>query len=387
MQNSTVTTSIPLSREAFLETLHLADARWKQRKIALDTLVAQLPLLLFGFGGKGQMLAHHIKKHTQKNLAVFDTSPEKRALAKSQGFEVVDTLTADVLSQSAVILGACQAQLSQKQSVGKNYIYFQEAACLLGAPHLENLALDFQDYVLSHTNELYEVSEGLSPESQENMLAVLAFRLSLDPSDLKSTRKPNDAMWLDITAQSRQRPYDTFLDVGAFDGDTLRMFQDTFACRRGVAVEANPTLFDDIRRVGANYPEGIDILPMAAWSKRTRLNFEEVRFGMIKVTEDEQGALQAAPIDDFVSERIDVLKMDIEGAEAKALEGCTELLKAWKPDLAIAAYHRPEDFVALYAQLGRYGYHAGDFEWHFAHYSDCLDDSIFYIIRSASKAA
>lgn len=385
MQNSTVTPPFTLSRAAFLEKLHHADARWKQRKIALDLMVSQLPLLLFGFGDKGQMLAHHIQKHTQKELVVFDTSPQKRALAQSHGFKVVDALTADVLSQSAVILGACQAQQAQMQNVGKNYIYYLEAACLLGAPHLENLALDFQDYVLAHASELFDVAKGLSPESQENMLAVLAFRLSLDPSDLQSTRKPANAMWLDMTAQSRRRPYDNFLDVGAFGGDTLRMFQDAFACHRGVAVEANATLFDDIRRVGERYPKGIEILPIAAWSKRTRLNFEEVPgfAGMFKVAEDEQGALQAAPIDDFVSERIDVLKMDIEGAEAKALEGCIGLLKTWKPDLAIAAYHRPEDFVALYAQLGRYGYQEGDFAWHFAHYSDCLDDSIFYVTRKS----
>lgn len=383
MKKSTVTTSPALSRETFVETLRNAEVRWKPRKVALDAMVSQLPLLLFGFGGKGQMLAHHIQKHTQKELIVFDTSPQKRALAQSQGFEVVDALTTDLLSQSAIILGACQAQHSQKQSVGKNYIYYQEAACLLGAPHLENLALDFQDYVLAHVHELFDVAQGLTPESQENMLAVLAFRLSLDPSDLKSTRKPDRAMWLDLTAQYRQRPYETFLDVGAFDGDTLRMFRDTFNCQRGVAVEANATLFDDIRRAGEKYPKGVDILPMAAWSKRTHLNFEEVRFGMIKVTEHEQGALQAAPIDDSVSERIDVMKMDIEGAEAKALEGCSGLLTAWKPDLAIAAYHRPEDFVALYAQLGRYGYQDGDFVWHFAHYSDCLDDSIFYVTRKS----
>ena len=122
---------------------------------------------------------------------------------------------------------------------------------------------------------------------------------------------------------------------------------------------------------------------MAAWSKKTRLNFEEVRFGMIKVTEDEQGPLQAAPIDEFVSERIDVLKMDIEGAESKALEGSTKLLKFWKPDLALAAYHRPDDFINLYAQLGSVGYQEGNYEWHFAHYSDCLDDSILYVIRKS----
>jgi len=384
MNQFTTVNNVNLSLDEFMDGLHHAQSRWKHRKIELDNMISRLPLLLFGYGGKGQALAQHIKNNTEIELVIFDASIEKRALAKSQGFKIIDELTNDVLSKMAVILGACQAQLEQKETVGHNYIYYQEAACLLGAAHLENLASDFQDYVLKHARELFQVVKWLSTESQENILAVLKFRLSLDPSDLHITRKPNRDMWLDVLTKSRKRPYDTFLDVGAFDGDTLRMFQDSFSCLRGIAVEANAELFEDIRLVEKKYALGVNILPMAAWSKRTRLNFEEVRFGMIKVIEDENGGLQASAIDDFVSERIDVLKMDIEGAECKALEGCIELLNRWKPDLAIAAYHRPEDFVALFAQLGRYGYQKEDFKWNFAHYSDCIDDSIFYVTRIAS---
>ena len=368
---------------AFLEILRHANIRWKHRKTVLEEMLSKLPLLLFGFGGKGQALARHIQDHTKKDLTIFDILPEKRALARSQGFKVLDATSDNLLSQFAVILGSCQMQLEQRESAGTNYIYYQEAACILGAPHLENMATDFQEYVITHANELFDVVQGMSPESRWNILSVLVFRLSLDPNDLRPNRKMNNLMWLDMTQQLRQRPYETFLDVGAFDGDTLRVFQQTFACNRGIAVEANSALFGDILTVSALYPGGIEILPMAAWSRRTRLNFEEVRFGMIKVTESEHGVLHAAPIDEFVSEKIDVLKMDIEGAEAKALEGCAQLLKKWKPDLAIAAYHRPDDFVSLYRHLGRYGYHDKDIEWHFAHYSDCLDDSILYAIRKS----
>jgi FkbM family methyltransferase len=372
-----------LTREAFQQELELAVARWKQRKVELDSLVSNFPLLLFGFGGKGQCLGHHIQKHVQKELVVFDTSVHKRELARSQGFKVLDALTPDLLSQFAIILGACQAQLEQKEVAGRNYIYYQEAACLFAAPHLEYLALDFQEYIIPHADELFDVYKVMSPESRESMLAVLVYRLSLDPSDLKSTRRPNRNMWLDIPTQCRHRAYDTFLDVGAFDGDTLNMFQDTFSCQRGIAVEANTSLFDSILKVAEKYPNGIEILPIAAWSKRTQLTFEEVRFGMIKVSEDDKGSLKAAPIDDLLSEQIDILKMDIEGAESKALVGCSQVLSTWQPDLAIAAYHRPEDFVALSAQLSEYDFYSSEFQWHFAHYSDCLDDSIFYLIRSA----
>ena len=377
-----VTSSLDLTREVFQQKLEQADNRWNKRKAELDSLVSQLPLLLFGFGEKGQAIAHHIQQHNRRELVVFDTSSTNREAARSQGFKVLDRLTSEVLSQFAVILGACQAQLEQKKLVGKNYVYYQEAAYLFALPHLQHLTPDLQDYVIPHANELFEVLQYLSTESQKNMLAVLSFRLSLDPSDLMDTRQPAESMWLDIPRNWRRRSYNTFLDVGAFDGDTLLKFFDAFSCQHGIAVEANTKLFDEIRKIAAKYPNGIDILPFAAWSKHTQLDFEEVRLGMIKVTEVESGSLKAAPIDEFVSERVDVIKMDIEGAESKALHGCSKILNTWKPDLAIAAYHRPEDLVALCTQLRDYGYDKTEFQWHFAHYSDCLDDSIFYVVRS-----
>jgi FkbM family methyltransferase len=385
MTNSKVSPPLRFDRSTFLEKLRHAEFRWGSRKVELDAMISKLPLLLFGFGGKGQALAHHIRKYSKKELSIFDTSLEKRALARTQGFKVIDMLAADELSQYAVILGACQEQLAQRQVVGKNYIYYQEAASILGATHLENLAVDFQEHVHTHANQIYDISKNLTPESQVNMLAVLMFRLSLDPCDLQLSRRHNELMWMDIPSQFQSRPYDTFLDVGAYDGDTLRLFQQKFSCQRGIAVEANEKLFEDIQRASVNYKNGIEILPMAAWSKRTRLSFEELRFGMIKVTENDRGSLQAAPIDDFVSERIDILKMDIEGAEAQALEGSSKLLNCWRPDLAIAAYHRPKDFINLFEQLGKYGYHDRDFQWHFAHYSDCIDDSIYYVLRSENS--
>ena len=52
----------------------------------------------------------------------------------------------------------------------------------------------------------------------------------------------------------------------------------------------------------------------------------------------------AVSIDDFVKSnninRLDYIKMDIEGAEIDALNGATESIKKFKPKLAISAYHK-----------------------------------------------
>src|SRR4030095_10797394 len=110
-----------------------------------------------------------------------------------------------------------------------------------------------------------------------------------------------------------------------------------------------------------------------------------VRGGMISVSEAEDGELEAGPVDDGITERVDLIKMDIEGAEISALMGCQRPLKTG-PDLAIAAYHRPDDLVQLPVFLERLGYLNPDFDFHVAHYSDCFDDTIYYYLRTKRDA-
>lgn len=56
-------------------------------------------------------------------------------------------------------------------------------------------------------------------------------------------------------------------------------------------------------------------------------------------------------IDDWVKMRkpkkVDFIKMDIEGAELDALRGAAQTLKRFRPRLAIALYHRPEDVYTI----------------------------------------
>ncbi|TDG11621.1 FkbM family methyltransferase [Seongchinamella unica] len=56
-------------------------------------------------------------------------------------------------------------------------------------------------------------------------------------------------------------------------------------------------------------------------------------------------------IDDYVRQRsldrVDMIKMDIEGAELQALKGATETIRKHRPKLAICLYHLPADPVKL----------------------------------------
>jgi FkbM family methyltransferase len=50
-------------------------------------------------------------------------------------------------------------------------------------------------------------------------------------------------------------------------------------------------------------------------------------------------------------ERVDFIKMDIEGAERQALRGARHTIARWKPNMAVCIYHRPDDPQAIPAAV------------------------------------
>jgi FkbM family methyltransferase len=86
-------------------------------------------------------------------------------------------------------------------------------------------------------------------------------------------------------------------------------------------------------------------------------------------------------IDDFIKEKnikkLDFIKMDIEGSELKVLQGAKNSLIKYKPKLAIASYHRYDDYYKIPKFLNELGI---GYKFYFANYTLGFTDTIIYAI-------
>lgn len=90
------------------------------------------------------------------------------------------------------------------------------------------------------------------------------------------------------------------------------------------------------------------------WSSETELKFAiDNNLGSSSVyypvqSNGKEIKIRTTTIDDCVENRkITFIKLDIEGAELEALKGAEKTIKKYKPTLAIAVYHKPQDIVEI----------------------------------------
>jgi FkbM family methyltransferase len=80
---------------------------------------------------------------------------------------------------------------------------------------------------------------------------------------------------------------------------------------------------------------------------------------------------------DLAVQRVDLIKMDIEGAEPRALAGAWNTIDRFRPQLAISIYHLPEHFVELPLILAD---RLKDYRFFLRNYHFISNETIFYAI-------
>jgi FkbM family methyltransferase len=156
----------------------------------------------------------------------------------------------------------------------------------------------------------------------------------------------------------------TFVDCGAYDGDTVRRFiverggrfREIYAFEPDTANYRRLSQF--VASLDADVSRRIHVFNAGTGRRRERLSFNAT--GDTGASFDGAGGIEVdvLPIQDIVAARAGesvYVKYDVEGAELDALEGTRELIARARPTLAVSVYHRPDDLWELPLYLASLG--------------------------------
>jgi FkbM family methyltransferase len=183
------------------------------------------------------------------------------------------------------------------------------------------------------------------------------------------------------------QPNDHVVDAGACFGDTALAFAATVGRDgRVYAFEPIGKHLDIIRHNVAQNPQFTDVIRVFPFglgnvsqgdSAPLQANFLSPGFSMNAISDSAK--LPVETLDNLIRkgaiERVDFIKMDVEGFELKALCGAQETLRRFRPRLAISVYHRPQDMFEVPALLDSLGL---GYKFYLDHYTIHGEETVLY---------
>jgi FkbM family methyltransferase len=192
----------------------------------------------------------------------------------------------------------------------------------------------------------------------------LPIRVVGSPLPLASTMAFSQYAYRDPLAGARPRPGDVVVDAGGCWGDTALWLAHAVGPAGHVhTFEPVPSNREVLRHNLAQNPalsERITAweVPLGPVAGET-VWLPDVLGASVTTQPAAPGAdptvglleLPAGSIDQLVAEggipRVDFLKVDVEGADLGVLRGAAETIRAQRPRMAIACYHKPDDLVLI----------------------------------------
>lgn len=179
---------------------------------------------------------------------------------------------------------------------------------------------------------------------------------------------------------------DTFVDAGCYDGYTSIRYLENYGMMKHqekaniIAFDADAAFTERIEKNIAGYRDKVnfELKQFACWDTEGEVRFCKTETDLFEVADDGDIFTRCTTIDAALQGRkADFIKMDIEGAEYRALVGAEHTIRTFKPQLAISIYHRPEDMWRLPEIILKFN---PEYKLFLRHYTIKLNETVLYAI-------
>lgn len=207
-------------------------------------------------------------------------------------------------------------------------------------------------YILSHKSEItdfyHQLSDGLSKETLLQMLLghVTGETICFSKVRVNDMYYPKDLVQFN--------PGEVMVELGSMNGETLLEFiRRCPEFESAYCFEPDLECLCKLQEIEKQYQGRITVINKGAWDKAELLHFEingSGGDGSSKIVQTDSAGdriIATSTVDAEVKQCISYIKMDIEGAELRALKGAEQHIKMDKPTLAISIYHKDEDIIEI----------------------------------------
>jgi FkbM family methyltransferase len=216
---------------------------------------------------------------------------------------------------------------------------------------VDEITMDVFKFCNDNSAELSEIYESLNDEkSKEHMTAFFNQKISGKMKYLKGTWEDNQYYDKDIVDFSRIH---SFVDCGAYDGDSYKSFIENYKLNMTQEYDGKSYLLEpDVNNyekllLNLKEADNVKCLNLGAWDKKETLHFN-IDGTSSGISESGDISIDVDSIDNLVGEnRVDFIKMDIEGSALNALHGAQNTIRKYKPILAICVYHKKNDLLTI----------------------------------------
>ncbi|HAV1780180.1 FkbM family methyltransferase [Enterobacter hormaechei] len=311
-----------------------------------------LPLVLYGAGCLGQMTAEFMFR---ENMPLDKVALNRQYLTEGMTFHGLPVVAIEDLIEQpgefnciVALQYVSEALQDELRRGGANVLVYDPA--FIG---VSTRLWYTPSFCAGHSDVLEEVYAVLADErSRETLVAFLKQRLSATRGYYQTIYEPAHYFPADVL---RLQDNEVFIDCGAYNGDSIGAFMQEVE-RQQVAMPEKIVGFEPD---AGNYAQLCDNtrrwpfcqpVQKGVWDNKTVLSFQSGNALSSRLVEQSSNTvtIELDSIDNILQGgKATFIKMDVEGAELKALEGAAETIRTWQPLLAISLYHKPEDLLTI----------------------------------------
>ncbi len=235
---------------------------------------------------------------------------------------------------------------------------------------------DFKDDYKKNADRYNSVYDLLADKkSKEVFEKVINFKMTFDYEFMEGFTNNHEGQYFDKEIIPEIKEI-SFVDGGGYVGDTAtEVIKNYPDFKKIYLIEPIPENIRIAKRE-LSHLENIEFLTCGVSNKKETLYFNEEKSFSTIYTKGTQ-SVEVDTIDNIVKDRVNFIKLDVEGAEQDAIDGAKETIKRYKPILAICVYHKAEDWYKIPKKVLEI---EKNYNVYLRHYMEGIFETVMYFI-------